>query len=84
VRKIAKRFGVNPGTVQRISRPLESAEAALGGASAYQAPNLRELLRQFADSGYGFATERQPAGSRGSGGLEPAIAKRWGTIKTPG
>ena len=28
VRKIAKRFGVNPGTVQRISRPLESAEAA--------------------------------------------------------
>ena len=28
VRKIAKRFCVNPGTVQRISRPLESAEAA--------------------------------------------------------
>jgi DNA invertase Pin-like site-specific DNA recombinase len=29
VRKIAKRFGVNPSTVQRISRPLEgSAEAA--------------------------------------------------------
>ena len=28
VRKIAKRFGVNPGTVQRISRPLERAEAA--------------------------------------------------------
>jgi len=27
VRKIARRFGVNPGTVQRISRPLESAEA---------------------------------------------------------
>ena len=30
VRKIAKRFAVDPGTVQRISRPLESAEAALG------------------------------------------------------
>jgi hypothetical protein len=28
VRKIAKRFAVDPGTVQRISRPLESAEAA--------------------------------------------------------
>ena len=28
VRKIAKRFAVDPGTVQRISRPLESTEAA--------------------------------------------------------
>jgi hypothetical protein len=28
VRKIAERFGVNPGTVQRISRPFESATAA--------------------------------------------------------
>jgi DNA invertase Pin-like site-specific DNA recombinase len=28
VRKIAERFGVNPGTVQRISRPFESANAA--------------------------------------------------------
>ena len=25
VRKIAERFGVNPGTVQRISRPFEGA-----------------------------------------------------------
>jgi DNA invertase Pin-like site-specific DNA recombinase len=25
VRKIAKRFGVNPGTVQRISRPFEAS-----------------------------------------------------------
>src|SRR3984893_3809223 len=28
VRKIAERFGVNPGTVQRISRPFEDASAA--------------------------------------------------------
>jgi DNA invertase Pin-like site-specific DNA recombinase len=28
VRKIAKRFGVDPGTVQRISRPLELNAAA--------------------------------------------------------
>ena len=28
VRKIAKRFGVDPGTVQRISRPFESISAA--------------------------------------------------------
>jgi DNA-binding MarR family transcriptional regulator len=28
VRKIAARFGVDPGTVQRISRPFESANAA--------------------------------------------------------
>jgi hypothetical protein len=25
VRKIAKRFGVDPGTVQRISRPFDAA-----------------------------------------------------------
>ena len=29
VRKIAKRFGVDPGTVQRISRPFEGVSAAL-------------------------------------------------------
>src|SRR5262245_3607990 len=29
VRKIAKRFGVGPGTVQRISRPFEGVNAAL-------------------------------------------------------
>jgi len=29
VRKIAERFGVNPGTVQRISRPFECAGVAL-------------------------------------------------------
>jgi DNA invertase Pin-like site-specific DNA recombinase len=28
VRKIAERFGVNPGTVQRISRPFEGASVA--------------------------------------------------------
>jgi DNA invertase Pin-like site-specific DNA recombinase len=28
VRKIAKRFGVHPGTVQRISRPLDGVGAA--------------------------------------------------------
>ena len=28
VRKIAKRFGVDPGTVQRISRPFESVSIA--------------------------------------------------------
>ena len=28
VRKIAARFGVDPSTVQRISRPFESAAAA--------------------------------------------------------
>jgi DNA invertase Pin-like site-specific DNA recombinase len=28
VRKIAARFGVDPGTVQRISRPFEDASAA--------------------------------------------------------
>ena len=28
VRKIAKRFGVDPGTVQRISRPFDDVEAA--------------------------------------------------------
>jgi CheY-like chemotaxis protein len=28
VRKIAARFGVDPGTVQRISRPFEGANAA--------------------------------------------------------
>jgi len=28
VRKIAERFGVNPGTVQRISRPFEASAAA--------------------------------------------------------
>jgi hypothetical protein len=28
VRKIAARFGVDPGTVQRISRPFEGASAA--------------------------------------------------------
>ena len=27
VRKIAKRFGVDPGTVQRISRPFEGVSA---------------------------------------------------------
>jgi DNA-binding MarR family transcriptional regulator len=29
VRKIAARFGVDPGTVQRISRPFESESAVL-------------------------------------------------------
>jgi hypothetical protein len=29
VRKIAARFGVDPGTVQRISRPFESASVAV-------------------------------------------------------
>ena len=29
VRVIAKRFGVDPGTVQRISRPFEQAAVAL-------------------------------------------------------
>jgi DNA invertase Pin-like site-specific DNA recombinase len=33
VRKIADRFGVNPGTVQRISRPFEASVGVLGGAS---------------------------------------------------
>jgi hypothetical protein len=28
VRKIAKRFGVDPGTVQRISRPFDGVSAA--------------------------------------------------------
>ena len=28
VRKIAERFGVNPGTVQRISRPFEAGASA--------------------------------------------------------
>jgi DNA invertase Pin-like site-specific DNA recombinase len=28
VRKIAERFGVNPGTVQRISRPFDNASVA--------------------------------------------------------
>jgi hypothetical protein len=27
VRKIAERFGVNPGTVQRISRPFDASAA---------------------------------------------------------
>jgi hypothetical protein len=31
VRKIAKRFGVDPGTVQRISRPLDGT--GLGAAA---------------------------------------------------
>jgi transposase-like protein len=31
VRKIAKRFGVDPGTVQRISRPLDGG--SLGAAA---------------------------------------------------
>jgi DNA invertase Pin-like site-specific DNA recombinase len=30
VRKIAARFGVDPGTVQRISRPFDGASAAVG------------------------------------------------------
>ena len=30
VRVIAKRFGVGPGTVQRISRPFDDASASLG------------------------------------------------------
>jgi hypothetical protein len=29
IRKIAERFGVNPGTVQRISRPFEGAGVAV-------------------------------------------------------
>jgi hypothetical protein len=29
VRKIAERFGVNPGTVQRISRPFEDARSVV-------------------------------------------------------
>jgi len=29
VRKIAARFGVDPGTVQRISRPFEAASAVV-------------------------------------------------------
>jgi len=29
VRVIAKRFGVNPGTVQRISRPFDGASVAV-------------------------------------------------------
>jgi DNA invertase Pin-like site-specific DNA recombinase len=33
VRKIADRFGVNPGTVQRISRPFEASVGAPGSAS---------------------------------------------------
>ena len=33
VRKIADRFGVNPGTVQRISRPFEASVGAFGSAS---------------------------------------------------
>ena len=32
VRKIADRFGVNPGRVQRISRPFEASVGALGSA----------------------------------------------------
>jgi hypothetical protein len=31
VRKLAKRFGVNPSTVQRISRPFEGSAAASVG-----------------------------------------------------
>jgi hypothetical protein len=31
VRKIAKRFGVDPGTVQRINRPFDGG--SLGGAA---------------------------------------------------
>jgi DNA invertase Pin-like site-specific DNA recombinase len=31
VRKIASRFGVNPGTVQRISRPFDLESASLTG-----------------------------------------------------
>ena len=31
VRKIAARFGVDPSTVQRISRPFELESAGLGG-----------------------------------------------------
>jgi hypothetical protein len=34
VRKIAERFGANPGTAQRISRPFEASVGALGQASA--------------------------------------------------
>ena len=30
VRKISAGFGVDPGTVQRISRPFEGASVALG------------------------------------------------------
>jgi hypothetical protein len=30
VRKIAARFGVDPGTVQRISRPFDGASVAVG------------------------------------------------------
>jgi hypothetical protein len=32
VRKIASRFGVNPGTVQRISRPFEGVAASAATA----------------------------------------------------
>ena len=40
VRKIAERFGVNPGTVQRISRPFDSA--SVGAArSLKRAPQVR-------------------------------------------
>jgi DNA invertase Pin-like site-specific DNA recombinase len=43
VRKIAKRFGVDPGTVQRIGRPFDGASAAarLIGASNHARQTIR-------------------------------------------
>src|SRR5262249_17730277 len=45
VRVIAKRFGVDPGTVQRISRPL--AGASVVSTDWPLAENVRELLDQL-------------------------------------
>jgi hypothetical protein len=43
---IAKRFGVNPGTVQRISRPFEAAAVAVPGRRR----RLDQLGREHDDS----------------------------------
>jgi hypothetical protein len=48
VRKIAARFGVDPGTVQRISRPFEGASVGVGDQSQGNVPEPPPACPQLA------------------------------------
>jgi hypothetical protein len=61
VRKIAKRFGVDPGKVQRISRPLEGASTAAGSAGMRHSYRvLRSDKARFANCAGLVAAARSP------------------------
>src|SRR5262249_23122098 len=67
VRVIAKQFGVDPGTVQRISHPFAAASEesrwsqyiACGGASRNGKNQMRSKSQQVRDTGGGSGRNKQ-------------------------